>query len=384
MFIHPDFIPSNSMPRFASMVYNGMKDRNHSVEIWTAPRMFYNLPFPKSIKKWLGYIDQFIIFPIIVRKKLKNCGKNNLFVFVDHALGPWIPLVFKMPHIIHCHDFLAQRSAFGEIPENKLKLSGKIYQKLIRWGYSKGENFLSVSHKTKEDLHLQLKRKPKYSEVVYNGLNQKFVPGNKLEARNYLKNLLNLNLVDGYILHVGGNQFYKNRRGVIEIYTTWRKISKKKLPLLLVGPPPTNELRVMKRNSEHYYDIHFLEDIPNEALQNTYIGAEVFLFPSLDEGFGWPIAEAMASGCMVITTNAAPMTEVGLDSCFYIPRKEEEREVKWAETGANILEYATSLSKEEREERILLGINNAKRFEPEIAIEKIERAYKQILEAYEL
>ena len=54
-----------------------------------------------------------------------------------------------------------------------------------------------------------------------------------------------------YILHVGGNQFYKNRMGVIEIYDQWRKISEKKIPLLLIGEAP--ELSLKSRYQESPY-----------------------------------------------------------------------------------------------------------------------------------
>ena len=50
--------------------------------------------------------------------------------------------------------------------------------------------------------------------------------------------------------------------------------------------------------------------MPDDLVKMAYVGASLFLFPSLAEGFGWPIAEAMASGCPVITTNKRPMTEV--------------------------------------------------------------------------
>ncbi|GAA6773447.1 hypothetical protein AAGS39_42090 [Flavobacterium sp. CGRL2] len=66
------------------------------------------------------------------------------------------------------------------------------------------------------------------SAVCYNGLNRPFHPLSPIESRNLLKAKLNIELTDGYIMHIGGNQYYKNRKGVIEIYDFWRGISKKK------------------------------------------------------------------------------------------------------------------------------------------------------------
>jgi len=119
LFTHPQFISSNSMPKYATMIAEGMRARGHSVDIWTAREKMFKLPFPGRFKKWLGYIDQFVFFPSEVKKNTKKCSEDTLFVFADHALGPWIPLVSKRPHAVHCHDFMAQRSAVGNIIENK-------------------------------------------------------------------------------------------------------------------------------------------------------------------------------------------------------------------------------------------------------------------------
>src|SRR5690606_565450 len=110
-FAHPHFLGQQSMPRFARMLSEGMKEQGHKVEIWMPKPVFYNLPFLTILKKWMGYIDQFIIFPSQVKKRLHVCPDDTLFVFTDHALGPWIPMVAHRHHVIHCHDFLAQRSA---------------------------------------------------------------------------------------------------------------------------------------------------------------------------------------------------------------------------------------------------------------------------------
>jgi len=140
-FTHPPFLGSQSMPRFANMLAEGMQKRGHEVEVWTAKPKFYSLTVPASLKKWMGYIDQYIIFPAGVKKKLKEQDSNTLFVFADQALGPWIPLVANRPHVIHCHDFLAQRSANGEIAENPTGLSGKKIPGIYPPGISKGKEF---------------------------------------------------------------------------------------------------------------------------------------------------------------------------------------------------------------------------------------------------
>jgi hypothetical protein len=171
-FCHPDFMNSQSMPRFAKMLADGMTERGYSVQQWKPRPFFYRIPATSFLKKWLGYIDQFLVFPLQVRFRLKKKPSNTLFVFTDHALGPWVPLISHYPHVIHCHDFLAQQSALDKIPENKTGRTGKWYQSYIFRGYSKAKNFISVSQKTQQDLHALLQSRPPTSEIVYNGMSR--------------------------------------------------------------------------------------------------------------------------------------------------------------------------------------------------------------------
>jgi glycosyltransferase involved in cell wall biosynthesis len=369
------------MPRFANMLADGMTARNHKVEVWSPQPIVFQLPAPAAVKKWLGYIDQFVFFPIQVRKRAKRLPRNTLFVFTDHALGPWIPILAKRPHVIHCHDFLAQYSALGMIPENSAGWSGKKYQAFIRRGFKKGKNFISVSHKTSQDLHYFLSFVPAISAVVYNGLNFPFYPADIKDSRDKISKQTGLDLHSGYILHLGGNQWYKNRKGVIEIYNAWRSISKTKVPLLLVGEAPDKELLEQYSLSQFKTDIHFLSGLSNESVRLAYAGAAVFLFPSIGEGFGWPIAEAMACGCPVITTNEAPMTEVAKAAGFYISRYPTDTSLRksWAAEAARVVEGVLSLSFENRRSVIEDGLKNVERFDTNRTLDQIERVYEGVL-----
>ncbi|CAN5430420.1 hypothetical protein BH11BAC3_BH11BAC3_06030 [soil metagenome] len=369
------------MPKFAMMLYEGMRKRGHNVSVWTPKPFFYKMPVPKKFGKWLGYIDQYLVFPFIIRYRLRKIKANTLFVFSDQALGPWVPLVAKLPHVIHCHDFLAQQSALNNIQENKVTWTGKKYQSYIRNGFCKGRNFISVSNNTQKELEKFLVISPLKSEVVYNGLNQSFAAGDVSEARTFLSNQFNIPVSDGYILHVGGNQWYKNRQGVIEIYDSWCTQFNKETPLVLVGRSPAGKLSEAFNKSPFKKNIYFLSCLSDDGVKIAYKGASVFLFPSLAEGFGWPIAEAMASGCPVITTNEAPMTEVVGNAGFLINRRpSDETAVKsWANESAKVLNEVLELKENERKLAIENGIENAKRFDSETALNKIEAIYSDIL-----
>ena len=344
--------------------------------------MAYHWPVPRLFKKWMGYIDQYIIFPREVRSKIKKLPDDFLFVLTDHALGPWVPLVTTRPHVIHCHDFLAQRSSLGEISENPTTWTGRRYQAFIRRGYSKGKNFISISKATQNDLHRLLKRKPLLSEIVYNGLLDEFAQVDDGIGLEELQKELSINLSDGYLLHVGGNQWYKNRTGIVEIYNVWRATSVRKLPLVLVGPLPSESLRMCYDQSPYKDTIHFLTGVSDVLVKKLYRCASLFLFPSLAEGFGWPIIEAMASGCPVVTTDAEPMTEVAGGAAFLISRQPEKglQTDAWAIEVANVINHILRLSDTDRAYVIAAGHVNVQRFNSAVHLDRIETIYKTVLE----
>jgi glycosyltransferase involved in cell wall biosynthesis len=361
------------------MIADGMEQRGHRVAIRSPTSIFSKLPLPASLKKWMGYVDQYLIFPVIIWQKLRRDPKETLFVFADQALGPWVPLVKDRSHVIHCHDFLAQFSANDEINENKVSYAGKIYQQFIRWGYTKGNAFISVSKKTQGDLHYFLNSQPAVSEVVYNGVNPLYKKEDIALARKRLYETVGVNVENGYLLHVGGNQWYKNRIGVLEIFNSWRSSSNIKLPLLMIGEKPDDLLLHRYSQSPFKSDIHFLSDIKDEDVKHAYAGANLFVFPSYAEGFGWPIAEAMACGCPVLTTDESPMTEVGGDAAFLIPRRPSGESTHWSEVVAEKVRKIINLSEGELKSVVDASVLNASRFNQTTALDKIEEIYLRVL-----
>ena len=292
-FSNPDFFGAekmpqfNSMPRFTTMLAEGMTERGHRVKIWSPGSTFFNMPVKGAMKKWLGYVDQYLVFPSAVRRMMKECPEDTLFVFTDQAQGPWVRLVEKRKHVMHCHDFLAQFSALDLIPEFKTSWTGKKYQKFIRSGYHKAKNFISVSHKTHSDLKQLIGDKANNGSVVYNGLDASYKQLDRSKSRMILTNKTGVNLTNGYLMHIGGNQWYKNRLGVVEIYIAWRDLGNT-LPLLLIGAAPSEELAKVINESNYKDDIHAISGLSDIYVRHAYSGASLFLFPSIAEGFGWP------------------------------------------------------------------------------------------------
>jgi glycosyltransferase involved in cell wall biosynthesis len=381
-FTHPAFTSHQSMPRFSQMLAMEMKKRGHKVELWSPHPVFVRVSKSFVIRKWMGYIDQYILFPFEVRRRIKHCSHNTLFVFTDQALGPWLSLVKERPNVIHCHDLLALRSAIREFAENPTSWSGRYYQAYIHRGFSAGRNFISVSNNTKEQLHRFLSTSPIISEVVYNGFNRVFYPTDAQNAKRILSEKLRIDLRDGFLFHIGGNAWYKNRSGVIELYDAWRSVTIKKLPLLMIGDKPDNSLWKRYQSSPFKSDIHLKSGADDEIVSCAYSGAMALLFPSIAEGFGWPIAEAMASGCPVITTNEPPMTEVAGNAGLFIPRRPigAKKVAAWAFDAAKVIDGVVECSPSERQALINAGLNNAKRFDAKIALDKIEATYQKVLQ----
>ncbi len=382
IFSHPVFMGSRSMNRYAAMLEKGLRELGHETEVWTAIPILNRLPLPSFFKKWLGYADQFLIFPLIVRIKKFGKSKDTLYVISDNGLGPWVRLVAKNHHVLHCHDFLAQDAAMGKFPEYRTSFTGKLYQKFIRSGYTKARNFISVSEKTRSRLNEAMNGKLILSELVYNGIDSGFSPFDSLQARKKVSELTGIDLSKGYLLHIGATVWYKNKKGLIRLYNEWRKICLNPLPLIMAGNLPDSETLMEIENSTYAQDIIFPDLLNDENIRICYSGASLMIFPSLYEGFGWPIAEAMACGCPVLTTGEAPMNEVGGDAAYYIPRMPypESESLEWAKKSAEKTEEILNFDTDIRSAGKISGLEQVKKFDLKTSILKTESVYKRILD----
>lgn len=353
LFTHPSFMPSESMKRFAIQIGEAMTQRGHAVQYWTAtPRVQAWLARTRWAK-WAGYVDQFLIFPWAVRWRLwTNTDPDTLFVFCDQALGPWVPLVRHRPHVVHAHDLLALRSALGLIPENPTSFTGRVYQRFIRRGFRQARHFISVSGRTQQDLQRHGHVKAETLEVVPNGLNHPYHRVPSAQALTILRQAGLPAQPRGMVLHVGGSAWYKNTAGVIRIYAEYARLHPSPLPLWMVSPPPNRpDVVAALAQVPAQGQVHFFQGLDNPVLEAAYSLAKAFLFPSLAEGFGWPLVEAQACGCPVITTDDAPMNEVAGPHAFYLPLLTEGQEVRnWARHGAEVLASILKLESGEQAE----------------------------------
>lgn len=378
ILIHQEGGLGHSMRRYNKSLIDGLCKNNHTVYI-LEPRLHLSKPRAGGgLNKWLKYIDMYLFFPLKIRKEMRKQPEDTLYVLLDQALALWMPLIKNKKHIVHCHDFIALKSSLGQIAENKISLSGKIYQTLIKSGFNQAKNFVSVSKNTQEELALFLKNEPEISECIYNSIEDTFAPGDAIDARLEIEKLTKLDLSEGYILHVGSHNFYKNRKGVLAIYQKWRERTKKSLPLLMIGSPQNPDLGYVIKNYPYVDEVDFLTNVNDNMLIKAYQGASAFLFPSHYEGFGYPLAEAICCGCPVVTTDKAPMNELGGDFAFYIDKLNSENEKFWAKESALVLEQAIQLKKEERKKIFDLSLSHKKQFSRTVFDKKIEDCYHRI------
>ena len=384
LLTHPSFMVAQSMPRFARMLKDAYTARGYSVEMWapTAHVVNWVKPSRRALRKWAGYIDQYLLFPRWMHQEVSRQPNHTLYVFCDQALGPWVPLVRHLPHVIHVHDLLALRSALGEVTENKTRFTGRLYQKYIRRGFQTGRHFISISEHTRADLHRYSQLQAERSEVVYNGLNYPFTP---LPAAQAQARLASAGLPVpplGMLLHVSGNQWYKNVAGVVHLYAHYARQQTAPLPLWLVGDIGGDTVNAALAEVPPHASVLRLRNLDANVLHACYAWAEAFLFPSLEEGFGWPIIEAQACGCPVLTTQEAPMTEVGGPDCIYVPRLHASDDIHvWAQNGAQQLQKLLAVDETTRAALRQRCVEWTQRFSAQAAIDGYLNIYQDVVKA---
>jgi len=307
-------------------------------------------------------------------------GAGVIVHVCDHSNAMYLHALAEVPHVITCHDMMPMRSALGEVPQNPTSWTGRIFQKLILEGLKKAKFIVCVSTATQHDLLRIADYPERKTRVVFNSLNHPYAPMPSPKAHGRVAALMGGGAP--YLLHVGGDAWYKNRAGLLEIYAELRRLLRGRgacaLPkLVYTGPSLQRELApLLKADPEMERDVIGLQGVDIETLRALYSAAEVLLFPSWDEGFGWPIIEAQACGCRVVTTGKPPMTEVGGDAAFYI---DPHHPLDAAGTVLGVLEQEP----EQRRERVAKGLANAARFKEDVMIEGYIEVYRQLIAAHE-
>jgi glycosyltransferase involved in cell wall biosynthesis len=368
------------MRAFAEQIVDGLRARGHTVEELTAPVLFSKSARGlRVLSKWLGYLDQFVLFPPLLWWHARALPPGTLFVLADQALSPWISLLSHRSHLVHVHDLLALEAALELQPFHQLCWSGRLYQFWIRRCFRQAFCFLSVSHSTRSALEKQLQRLPLQSEVLLNPLQRRFRPIPEVDAAVTVAQALPALGSKLFLLHVG-SVWYKNRHGLLEI---WEQLQGNPGPvdLVLVGDFDPSIQSWIYQRPELQPRLHRIYRPSDEIVVALYNLAAALVFPSHAEGFGWPILEAMACGCPVVTTERQPMQEVGGDVVTYIPSYPQHpaAQIDWARNASQKVRGLLERTPAERLESCHRGFVQAHNFRLDNWLDRLEAHYQRAL-----
>jgi len=360
-----------SMQRVAHLLEAELQQAGHSVRLLRPDPWLGRLkPGPTGLGKWLGYGDKFLIFPSHLKKALQWA---DLVHVCDHSNAFYTQYLQDIPHVITCNDLLAVRSALGEIPQNPTRWSGRKLQELILSGLSRSQRVICISEQTRQDVLRLTTLAPEAVSVVYLGLNYPYSPLPIATAQAEVARL-GIPAAVPYLLHVGGEHWYKNRFGVLQIFKAVcdKLRSTQPLPnLVMAGAALPEESKHWLKEQGLTPQVFEARGVSNETLRALYSAAQALIFPSLQEGFGWPVLEAHACGCPVFTSDRVPMTEVGGEAAFYIHPEDIEAS---AETIVQTLpQLPGSVSK---------NLHNAARFTNQAMVENYLYYYKLAIQEF--
>lgn len=298
-----------SMLHYSNWLHASLNEHGYQAERKEPPARFGHLVAANSTaSKWLGYLDKYLFFPF---ELLAISRQFDLVHICDHSNALYRWFCRGRPVLITCHDMLAIRVARGEIEGQRTRWSGKILQWLILNSLKRIRYFCCVSEATKSDVIRLVGDSGRNIRTIHLPLNYDYRPLAEHEVAARLQHA-GINIAGPFFLHVGGDQWYKNKTGILKLFLVLKRDPRfRDHSLVFIGQPIKSKTKDLWRNRKLYEDIHEIENPSSDIIHALYCRAEALLFISLYEGYGWPVLEAQACGCPVITSNREPMTSVG-------------------------------------------------------------------------
>jgi len=169
---------------------------------------------------------------------------------------------------------------------------------------------IALSQSSKRHIMKALKVSEDKINVTYMGVDKIFHPHH--DRREILKIKKRIGIKGNFILSVANSHPHKNLRRLLQAYYILRRDKKITHQLLLAGNPGRGHLELVRtvRKLGIGQEVIFTGYIPHHRMPLVYQAADLFVFPSLYEGFGLPILESMACGTPVVSSNAASLPEV--------------------------------------------------------------------------
>ena len=190
------------------------------------------------------------------------------------------------------------------------------------------DHIIAISQHTAQDLIRRYRLDPKAIDIIYPGVDAGFKPRS---AREVAGTLAHYGVGPRYVIHVGAVSLKKNLEALIRAFAI-SKADGYPGDLVMVGAVYEKldavPLVEIANQAGVAGSIRILGEVPDDHLRELVSGAELFVFPSMYEGFGLAVAEAMASGVPVVVARAGAVAEVVGDAAPVL------------EDGANHVELA--------------------------------------------
>jgi len=293
----------------------------------------------------------------------KTLSKDNIDIY--HGLSNEIPRrrSRKVPCIVTIHDLI-----FKRFPRNYRAVDRRIYNIKFKYAVRNADLTIAISEQTKRDIVDFYKINPNKIKVVYQTCHDNFRREYPNEVVSHIKE--KFQLPDNFILNVGTIETRKNLNAVLQAIP----LMKNDLPIVVVGRKTKyfNFLKIqMQKLKIDTNRMIFLQNVTIEELPTIYKLADLFIYPSIFEGFGIPIIEALTSGVPVITSKGSCFPEAGGKSSLYInPHDFEEI----ADVIDNTLD-----NQQLRNKMIYSGKEFVKNFNPDILSSQIMNVYKELI-----
>jgi glycosyltransferase involved in cell wall biosynthesis len=175
----------------------------------------------------------------------------------------------------------------------------------------KSDMIITGSNFSKQEIIDRLGFEASKIEVIYHGIDHKLF-------KVYDDLDINIDLPKRFIFCVGSIEPRKNLLGLLKAYNLLDKNIKEKYKLVLAGFKGWENKEIMQLIKQNEDYIKYLGYISDKELAKVYNLTKLFIYPSFYEGFGLPVAEAMACGTPVITSNVSSLPEVGGDAVVYV------------------------------------------------------------------
>ena len=273
------------------------------------PKKFLKIKLPPNFKKIAA---DFPIYSIAEQTKfLKLINQYQLDLFHFTAFNH--PVFYKKPCVITVHDLII---FLFPSKQKKSFFHRAVARIILLSALGKAKKIIVPSNSTKNDLVKYFKADPAKIVPIYHGVPKQFYPRSKEEIEKFLAQK---KILPPFLLYIGQWRPHKNLVNLILAFNLAR--AKVPFKLVLGGKPDYQPVLDQIKKSPFKNDIKILGFVKDEELPLWYAGALAFIFPSLAEGFGYPVLEAAAVGTPVLASNATSLPEVLGEAGFYFNPK---------------------------------------------------------------